>query len=297
MDCKKQEAQHLIVPGLTNRSITLTTITQDTTAETPPNPAICGGDYAFFFDVDGTLAEICPEPDAVTIPVSVRNNLHSLSAACGGAVALISGRPIEQLDQLAAPLIFPAAGVHGAEMRDSAGNFHRVSLPEGVAGPLAQMLEQGMAAMPGTLLEAKGMAFALHYRQAENYQQQVLQLAEAAVAKFPELMLQRGKCVAEIKPRGNDKGAAIASFMQQAPFAGRTPVFVGDDLTDEKGFQAVSALHGITVKVGEGQSHARYRLSRVADVHAWIAQILEQATLQRHTLNNENNEQEKESSL
>lgn len=276
----------------------LTNSTQDTTPETPPNPAIHGGEYAFFFDVDGTLAEICPEPDAVTIPASVRNNLHALSAACDGAVALISGRPIEQLDGLVVPLTFPAAGVHGAELRDSAGNVRRVALPEAIAKPLQQMLEQGMAALPGTLLEAKGMAFALHYRQATQYQQQVLALAEAAVATFPELMLQRGKCVAEIKPRGNDKGAAIAEFMQQAPFAGRTPVFVGDDLTDEKGFQAVNALHGITVKVGEGSSHARYRLASVADVYAWLAQILEQAMLQRHLSSSpKNNIEEKESSL
>lgn len=273
----------------------LTNSTQDTVTETPPNPAIHGGEYAFFFDVDGTLAEICPEPDAVTIPVNVRNNLQALSAACGGALALISGRPIEQLDQLVAPLIFPAAGVHGAELRDSAGNVHRVTLPDTVAKPLLHMLEQGMAEMPGTLLEAKGMAFALHYRQATDYQQQVLALAESAVAKFPELMLQRGKCVAEIKPRGNDKGAAIAGFMQQAPFAGRTPVFVGDDLTDEKGFQAVNALQGITVKVGEGSSHARYRLGRVTDVYLWLEQILEQSTLQRHI--NNNTAEEKESSL
>lgn len=273
----------------------LTNSTQDTTPETPPNPAIHGGDYAFFFDVDGTLAEICPEPDAVSIPVNVRNNLQTLSLASNGALALISGRPIEQLDQLATPFVFPAAGVHGAELRDSAGNLHRVSLPDEVAVPLQQMLEKGMAELPGTLLEAKGMAFALHYRQATDFQQQVLALAEAAVAKFPQLMLQRGKCVAEIKPRGNDKGAAITEFMQQAPFAGRTPVFVGDDLTDEKGFQAVNALHGITVKVGEGSSHARYRLGKVTDVYSWIEQMIEQAMLQRH-LNNKNVE-EKESSL
>ncbi|MFO6296791.1 trehalose-phosphatase [Rahnella selenatireducens] len=254
----------------------MTSELKDTTTETPPIPALSGGKYAFFFDVDGTLAEICDEPDTVTIPASVRDNLNTLAMATSGALALISGRPVDQLDQLAAPLKLPAAGVHGAELRDAAGNLHRVTLPEDVALALQKQLEQGMAAMPGTLLEAKGMAFALHYRQAPAYQQQVLKLAESAVAAYPELMLQRGKCVAEIKPRGNDKGSAITAFMQQAPFAGRIPVFIGDDLTDEKGFQVVNALKGISVKVGGGSSHARYRLTRVSDVHQWLE------SLQRH---------------
>lgn len=262
----------------------MTTELKDTTTETPPIPALSGGKYAFFFDVDGTLAEICAEPDAVIIPASVRDNLKTLAAATSGALALISGRPVEQLDQLSAPLRLPAAGVHGAELRDAAGNLHRVTLPEDVALALQKQLEQGMAAMPGTLLEAKGMAFALHYRQAPAFQQQVLQLAESAVAAYPDLMLQRGKCVAEIKPRGNDKGSAITTFMQQAPFAGRIPVFVGDDLTDEKGFQVVNAMKGISVKVGEGSSHARYRLGRVSDVYQWLE------ALQRH-LNTTNNKE------
>ncbi|WP_104924942.1 trehalose-phosphatase [Rahnella sikkimica] len=254
----------------------MTTELKDTTTETPPIPALSGGKTAFFFDVDGTLAEICAGPDDVTLPAAVRDNLKALAAATSGAVALVSGRPVEQLDQLTAPLKLPAAGVHGAELRDFADNLHRVTLPEDVARALQYQLEQGMAGMPGTLLEAKGMAFALHYRQAPAFQQQVLQLAESAVAAYPELMLQRGKCVVEIKPRGNDKGSAITTFMQQAPFSGRIPVFVGDDLTDEKGFQVVNAMKGISVKVGGGFSHARYRLAQVSDVHQWLE------SLQRH---------------
>ncbi|MEE3650365.1 MULTISPECIES: trehalose-phosphatase [unclassified Brenneria] len=252
----------------------MTTITTENTTDTPPFPALGGGLYAFFFDVDGTLAEIRPQPDDVVIPRAVRANLQALSAACRGALALVSGRPIEQLDKLAAPLRLPLAGVHGAERRDGEGNLHRVMLPADVAVPLRHMLEQGMAAMPGTLLETKGMAFALHYRQAMPYQQRVLALAESAVARFPQLTLQPGKCVVEIKPQGTDKGAAITAFMQEAPFAGRIPVFVGDDLTDEKGFAVVNAMQGISVKVGDGSGHARYRLKHVADVYGWLEQLL-----------------------
>ncbi|PWC10160.1 trehalose-phosphatase [Brenneria roseae subsp. americana] len=256
----------------------MTIIATDNTTDTEPLPELDGRRYAFFFDVDGTLAEIRPEPDAVTIPSAVRANLQTLSAACHGALALVSGRPIEQLDKLTAPLKLPLAGVHGAERRDGEGNVHRVTLPAEVAVPLRQMLEHGMSAMPGTLLEAKGMAFALHYRQAMPYQPQILKLAESAVAQFPQLTLQPGKCVVEIKPRGTDKGAAINAFMREAPFSGRIPVFIGDDLTDEQGFLAVNAMQGISVKVGDGSGHARYRLRQVTDVYHWLEQLLLQIT-------------------
>lgn len=251
---------------------------QENNTETPLLPVVLdSSQYAFFFDVDGTLAEICDEPDAVTIPARVRDNLHTLFTSSSGALALISGRPIEQLDQLVAPLTLPCAGVHGAEMRDAKGKVHRVVLRDDVATALQKMLEEGMAALPGTLLEAKGMAFALHYRQAMLHQQRVLQLAESAVARFPDLVMQPGKCVLEIKPRGKDKGAAIQTLMQQAPFSGRIPVFFGDDLTDEKGFRTVNAMQGISVKIGEGQSEAHYRLRQVSDVYQWLD------ALQRHS--------------
>ncbi len=257
-----------------DRRIILSTVVTENSTDLPPPPFQASHQYAFFFDVDGTLAEIQQNPAAVTIPLNVRNNLQSLSHACNGALALVSGRPIEQLDQLAAPLKLPLAGVHGAERRDAEGNLHRVQLADETAQPLQQMLEEKMSTLPGTLLESKGMAFALHYRQAMEFQQQVQELAEAAVARFPELTLQPGKCVIEIKPHGTDKGAAIESFMQHAPFAGRIPVFVGDDLTDEKGFLAVNAAKGISIKVGDGQGHARYHLSQVADVYDWLEQLL-----------------------
>ncbi len=254
----------------------MSTVVTENSTDLPPPPLKASQQYAFFFDVDGTLAEIQQNPDAVFIPEKVRANLQTLSTICEGALALVSGRPITQLDKLAAPLILPLAGVHGAELRDIDGNLHRVELAKDVAQPLQEMLEEEMSTLPGTLLEAKGMAFALHYRQAMEFQPQVLKLAEAAVTRFPDLTLQPGKCVVEIKPHGTDKGAAIKSFMQQAPFAGKIPVFVGDDLTDEKGFLAVNAAQGISIKVGDGTGHARYHLDQVADVYDWLETILKQ---------------------
>ncbi|WP_288475431.1 trehalose-phosphatase [uncultured Pantoea sp.] len=237
-------------------------------------PTLTNGQYAFFFDVDGTLAAIQSRPEAVFIPEQVIAQLQQLSAHSQGALALVSGRPIEQLDALAAPLKGPAAGVHGAERRDAEGHLQRISLPAEVEQALRSELQEAMAAWPGTQLEVKGMAFALHYRQAMQHEQDVLRLAEQSVRRFPGLALQPGKCVVEIKPKGIDKGAAISDFMQQPPFAGRTPVFIGDDLTDEKGFAAVNAAQGISIKVGEGATEANFRLEDVNAVYGWLEKIL-----------------------
>ena len=237
----------------------------------PLSPA---GRYAFFFDVDGTLAAIQSRPDEVFIPEPTLIHLQRLAELTDGAVALVSGRPMSELDALVSPLRLPLAGVHGAERRDAAGHTERLSLPENVAESLSSLLSEAMAGLPDTQLETKGMAFALHYRRAEHFQQKVLALAEAMVERFPMLTLQPGKCVVEIKPKGVNKGAAIAAFMQQAPFTGRTPVFLGDDLTDEAAFIAVNAMEGITVKVGEGQTDAAYRLPDVDAVYHWLAQTL-----------------------
>lgn len=237
-------------------------------------PTLSGGQYAFFFDVDGTLAAIQSRPEAVFIPEQVIAQLQQLSALSQGALALVSGRPIEQLDALAAPWSGPAAGVHGAERRDAEGNLQRISLPVEVEQSLRTELQDAMASWPGTQLEVKGMAFALHYRQAMQHEQDVMRLAEQSVKRFPGLALQPGKCVVEIKPAGIDKGAAISDFMQQPPFAGRTPVFIGDDLTDEKGFLAVNARQGVSIKVGEGSTQAHYRLHDVDAVYGWLERTL-----------------------
>lgn len=237
-------------------------------------PTLSGGQYAFFFDVDGTLAAIQSRPEAVFIPEQVIAQLQQLSAFSQGALALVSGRPIEQLDALAAPWYGPAAGVHGAERRDAEGNLQRISLPVEVEQSLRTELQDAMASWPGTQLEVKGMAFALHYRQAMQHEQDVMRLAEQSVKRFPGLALQPGKCVVEIKPAGIDKGAAISDFMQQPPFAGRTPVFIGDDLTDEKGFLAVNARQGVSIKVGEGSTQAHYRLHDVDAVYGWLERTL-----------------------
>lgn len=236
-------------------------------------PPALTGNYAFFFDLDGTLAGIKSHPDQVVIPADALQTLQRLVQQQNGAVALISGRSMIELDRLTRPYRLPLAGVHGAERRDINGKTHIVSLPEALFDALSAQLTAAVEALPGCQLESKGMAFAVHYRQAQQQQQAVLALAQEVVQRHPILALQPGKCVVEIKPHEVNKGEAIAAFMQEAPFKGRTPVFVGDDLTDEAGFAVVNQLGGVSVKVGGGETQARWRLPDVAAVHLWMSYI------------------------
>ncbi|MBB1201357.1 trehalose-phosphatase [Enterobacteriaceae bacterium 89] len=239
-------------------------------------PPVLRGNYAFFFDLDGTLAEIQPHPDQVTLPKPIIAALQKLAEQQNGALALISGRSMTELDSLVAPHRFPLAGVHGAERRDISGHKHIVSLPENLAQDLEQWLVEGLKPLAGCELENKGMAFALHYRQAQQHEQAIQQLAQQTVARFEGLALQPGKCVVEIKPAGINKGAAVEAFMAEAPFADRIPVFVGDDLTDEAGFAVVNQAGGISVKVGQGSTQAQWRLAGVTATHQWLLELIQQ---------------------
>lgn len=246
-----------------------------------PLPQIPVGECAFFFDVDGTLAEIKPRPEEVCIPPSVNAALQELVQQTQGAVALVSGRPVEELDALISPLILPVAGIHGAEHRDIRGKVHRITLPHALSALLADKLSAALSEMPGTLLEDKGSAFALHYRQVPHYENTILTLARQTVAEHPELVLQPGKCVAELKPVGVSKGEAIMRFMQAAPFQGRQPLFFGDDVTDEAGFKVVNQQGGISVKIGEGPTAAQHRLQNVGALRHWLKTLLLQQSTTR----------------
>ena len=225
---------------------------------------------AYFFDLDGTLAEIKPFPNQVVVPKTILQCLHQLATQNADALALISGRSMVELDALTTPFRFPLAGVHGAERRDINGQTHIVNLPEGIEREAGALLHAALVMLPGATLETKGMAFALHYRQAPEHEAALVTLAERITRKWPQLALQHGKCVVEIKPKGSNKGDAIAAFMQEAPFAGRIPVFFGDDLTDETGFAVVNRAGGISVKVGSGPTQATWRLDGVRDVWHWL---------------------------
>jgi trehalose 6-phosphate phosphatase len=232
--------------------------------------------WAFFLDLDGTLLEIADTPDAVDADYGELVLVGHLSRAAGGAVAMISGRSLERLDEILAPLVVPAAGQHGAERRDARGVRHRYRFPANVLRPVAVGIRRFASTHKGLVFEDKGASVALHYRLAP-------QLAAAAHAKVREaagplgnqVEVQGGKMVVELKPAGCDKGKAIAEFMREPPFAGRVPVFLGDDVTDEYGFRVVNAMGGHTIKIGEGESAARWRLEHPAAARAWLAQWID----------------------
>ena len=237
--------------------------------------------WAMFLDVDGTLVDIESHPDEVRAAPSLRQALEHAARSLGGALALVSGRSIASLDRIFAPLCLPAAGLHGLERRDAAGRVH---YPEGYArrisaarAELVDFVQSG----PGLLLEDKGAALALHYRNAPELEAGcVAHMERARQAAGTDFHVQRGKMVLELKPSGHDKGTAIEAFMREPPFAGRRPVFIGDDLTDEDGFRAVNALGGLSVRVGAHPgSAASIVASGVAEIRGWLAASMEQANV------------------
>jgi len=217
---------------------------------------------ALFLDFDGTLVDLAPQPEAVIVPSGLVGTLEALSIYLGGALALISGRPIEQIDDFLQPLRLPVAGVHGAERRSAAGAMTLLS-----THPLQRVEAAAMelvALHPQLRMENKRGSIALHYRQAPELEALCLEAMRGAIEESPGLALLHGKMVVEAKPGGASKGHAIEAFMQEPPFAGRRPVFVGDDFTDEVGFSTVQHKQGLGVKVGEGVSVAWQRLDSPA---------------------------------
>ena len=231
---------------------------------------------ALFLDVDGTLLEIAATPQAVSVSDDLRERLRTLAQAGGGAVALVSGRAIMDLDALFAPLRLPSAGLHGFERRGASGEYCRRPLPAAAALEAARVAMLDLARRhTGLLVEDKRFALALHYRKAPHLEDTVVKAMEDVAAGLgQELELQHGKMVVELRPVGATKAEAVAAFMAEAPFAGRLPVFIGDDLTDEPAFELVNRLGGLSVVVSATRpSAARARLADVTAVHDWLAQL------------------------
>lgn len=227
---------------------------------------------ALFLDFDGTLVDIAPQPEDVTVPAGLVPTLRALRTHLGGAIAVISGRPIGQIDVFLAPLQLPAAGVHGAERRGADGTWKLLApLPLDTMTKAARALAREH---PRLRIETKRGSIALHYRQAPELEALCVQAFEAAVAQSPGLTLLLGKMVVEAKPAGASKGSAIETFMGEPAFAGRRPVFIGDDVTDEAGFAAVQRLGGIGIKVGDGPSVAHERLDTPAEMRRQLLAVV-----------------------
>ena len=224
---------------------------------------------ALFLDFDGTLVDLAPQPDGVVLSAGLLALLMQIQQATGGALAVVSGRPISQLDHYMAPLRLAAAGVHGLERRDARG--HMMALPAPDTAGLMQILESFVARYPALRLEHKRGALALHYRQGPDLEQACIEAMRSALTQVPGFTLLQGKMVVEAKAAMVDKGAAVSAFMTEAPFIGRRPWFIGDDITDEDGFSRVQADGGIGIKIGFGASQAQQRLASPAALFAWLS--------------------------
>ena len=238
----------------------------------PPTPQL---DWAFFLDVDGTLLSLAETPQSILVEKPLLQLISSLHAACGGALALVSGRMISDLQDRIGLAQLPLAGLHGLERRDSSGRLWIHATPPAAKSVIKDALEPLLARQPALILEDKGLTLALHYRQAPTLGAYVHRLMGQLLRMHGHgLELQRGKFVVEIKPAGIHKGTAIDEYLTESPFKGRLPVFIGDDQNDEQGFAAVNAQGGVSIKVGNGPSCAQFRLPDVAAVRRWLGQAL-----------------------
>jgi trehalose 6-phosphate phosphatase len=205
---------------------------------------------ALLLDIDGTIIDIGPAPFEVHVPDALCRSLERLHRRTGGALALVSGRPIRDIDKLFSPLKLPAVGGHGAEMRLDGGKIvtRAEALPDALRKRLALAATPGSGVVP----EDKGYSFALHFRQTPQQEPRLRALVERARAEFSDEALEvlPGKAMFEIKRTGINKGEAVRALMTHAPFAGRAPVFIGDDITDDSVFALLPSLRGKGYSVG-----------------------------------------------
>ncbi|MGV8854389.1 MAG: trehalose-phosphatase [Devosia sp.] len=226
---------------------------------------------AIFTDFDGTLVEIAETPGGVDVPDTLAHRIEQTAREFNSAFAVLTGREIAEIDKFLSPLLLPIAGAHGTQRRRADGVVEAID-PASLAGALeiAAAVAPLIDAHPELILETKQGAVAIHYRQAPELQDVVRQAMQQAVNDNPHFGLVPGKMVFEARPRGASKGDALRAFMLEEPFIGRTPVFIGDDVTDEDGFIAAQDLGGIGIKLGDGDTAARMRIADVGSVHALL---------------------------
>ena len=224
-----------------------------------------------FLDVDGTLLDFAETPDLVDVPADLPGILGTLHDLLGGAVALVSGRPIADLDRLFTPLCLPAAGQHGAELRATAGGEIVKAPPlPGLAETIAD-LRRFAASRPGVMVEDKDGSAAIHFRKAPQYHDEIEEFVRAIAADNEAMEVLEAVMAFDLKSRSVDKGRAVAWFMHRPPFSGRAPIFVGDDRTDEDGFAAVAEHAGYAVQVGAARPWvAASHVAAPADVRGWL---------------------------
>jgi trehalose 6-phosphate phosphatase len=229
---------------------------------------------AVLLDVDGTLLDIADTPLSVDVPPQLKTALRRLIGQTGGATAFVSGRPLAQIDRLFSPLRLPAVAGHGAELRvTSNGEPRKYDLP--IDGDLRGQFAAFAKTLDGVILEDKGYSLALHYRLAPEHAAIVRQAVAAACAPYPSDAIEvlPGKEVIEVKSAAFNKGTGIRELMKYAPFHGRRPIFIGDDITDESAFGVLPEFDGYGFAVGRQIAGAAGFFSKPRDVRQWLYRV------------------------
>lgn len=231
--------------------------------------------HCLFLDLDGTLLDLAEAPDAVVVPPGLQTHLSKLSTLLGGALALVTGRPLSFVDRLFPGNAFFLAGLHGAEMRSPTGGAALAVAEDRRLEAVKKWLRHAASQWPGVLVEDKGLAVAMHYRQAPDMERRVGDLMKGTASSVPGWTLQTGKFVVELRPAGRDKGDAVRTFMERSPFSGRSPLAIGDDVTDERMFAAVNAMGGASFRVGprSARTIARGCIETPGELRRWIEKL------------------------
>jgi trehalose 6-phosphate phosphatase len=231
---------------------------------------------AILLDIDGTLLDLAPTPREVWVPPGLANTLNQLMMRTAGALALVSGRSVNDIDLIFAPEQYPAVGGHGAEMRVSTDSDAVAT----IAPPMDKELKRRLAAIarlsPGILLEDKGYSLALHYRLAPHAEKAIYEAVSLIRADLPQAPVEilAGKSVCEVKYAGFSKGTAVRELMTHQPFRGRRPIFIGDDVTDESVFAVMPDLGGLAFSVGRRAKGVAGHFDEPRDVRDWLAHLL-----------------------
>jgi trehalose 6-phosphate phosphatase len=239
------------------------------------------GETAILLDIDGTLLDLAPTPREVWVPPGLAKTLNRLLARTSGALALVSGRSLNDIDLIFAPEQFPAVGGHGAEMRLS-GDGEAVAAH---APPMDKELKRRLAAIarlsPGILLEDKGYSLALHYRLAPHAEKAIYEAVSLIQADLPNAPIEvlPGKSVCEIKHSGFNKASGVRELMKHEPFKGRRPLFIGDDVTDETVFAIMPDMNGMAFSVGRRAQGVVGHFDEPSDVRAFLAHLLDDEAL------------------
>jgi trehalose 6-phosphate phosphatase len=231
---------------------------------------------AFLLDIDGTLLDLAPTPSEVVVPPGLAEALSALHMRTDGALALVSGRSLADIDRIFSPMVLPVVGGHGAEMRLSTdGEADAVRAP-----PMDPDLKKRFVAIsyldPRILVEDKGYSIALHYRKAPNFERAIYDAVSAIRADLPEAAVEvlPGKAVCEIKHSGVTKASGVTELMKHEPFMGRRPIFIGDDVTDETVFAIMPDMKGLSFSVGRKAQGVDGHFNAPADVRQWLAGLL-----------------------